>query len=112
MCHRRCMCHRSISPFLFVSRSMLRAMLPAPLCLLRPSVQHRVVPTQPEILTEVTKLLCRVCHSLSISFLELELARHPCLSAAKDWIELNPRHIGFGDKRGMTTRTLSRRSFL
>src|SRR5712692_8640709 len=72
--------------------------------------QHRVVPTEPEILTEVMKLLCRVYHS--ISFFELEVARRPCLSAAKDWIELNPRHVGFGDKRGVTTRTLSRRSFL
>src|SRR5258708_31613744 len=51
--------------------------------------QHRAVPTEPEILTEVMKLLCRVYHSLSISFFELELARHPCLSAAKDWIELH-----------------------
>src|SRR5258708_1332608 len=30
--------------------------------------QHRAVPTGPEILTEVMKLLCRVYHSLSISF--------------------------------------------
>ena len=71
--------------------------------------QHWVVPTEPEILTEVMKLLCRVYHS--ISFFELELARHPCLSAAKDWIELNPRHVGFGDKRGVAARTFVRRSF-
>src|SRR6266446_7230801 len=111
MCHRRCMCHRSISPFLFVSRSMLRAMLPAPLCLLRPSVQPRVVPTQPEILTEVMKLLCRVYHSLSISFFELELARHPCLSATKHWIELNPCHIGLGDEGPMATSAFACRGF-
>jgi hypothetical protein len=74
--------------------------------------QHCVVPTEPEILAEVMKLLCRAYHSLSSSFFELELARHACLSAAKHWIELNPGHIGFGDKRGVTTRTLSRRSFL
>ena len=71
--------------------------------------QHRVVPTEPEILTEVMKLLCRVYHS--ISFFELEVARRPCLSAAKDWIELNPRHVGFGDKRGVAARTFGRRSF-
>jgi hypothetical protein len=84
-------------------------MQPAPPRLLRPSLQHWVVPTEPEILTEVMKLLCRVYHSLSI--FELELARHPCLSAAKHWIELNPGHIGFGDKRGVAARTFGRRSF-
>ncbi len=71
--------------------------------------QHRVAPTEPEILTEVMKLLCRVYHS--ISFFELGVARRPCLSAAKDWIELNPRHVGFGDKRGVAARTFGRRSF-
>src|SRR5260370_24673594 len=52
--------------------------------------QHRVVPTEPEILTEVMKLLCPVYHSPSI-FFDLELSRHPCLSAAKNWMTLEPR---------------------
>ncbi len=70
---------------------------------------HRVVPTEPEILTEVMKLLCRVYHS--ISFFELGVARRPCLSAAKDWIELDPRHIGFGDIGDMASSTFGHRLF-
>src|SRR6266849_6105124 len=104
MRHRRCVCHHPTSPFLFVSQSMVEAMQPSSRCLLRPSVSAPGCANELEILTEAMKLLCRVYHSLSISFFELELARHPCLSAAKHWIELNPRHIGFGDKRGVTTR--------
>ena len=100
-----------LSVFLFVSESVLG------LCSLHRRAccgcrfQRRVVPTEPEILAEVMKLLCRAYDSLSISFFELELARHPCLSAAKDWIELNPRHIGFGDKRGVAASTFGHRFF-
>src|SRR6266851_2296337 len=57
------------------------------------------------------KLLCRVYHSLSISFFELELARHPCLSATKHWIELNPCHIGLGDEGPMATSAFACRGF-
>src|SRR5258708_39937862 len=73
--------------------------------------QHRVVPTEPEILTEAMKLSCRVYHSLSISFFELELARHPCLSAAKDRIELNPCHVGACDIGEMAASTFGHRLF-
>src|SRR5260370_26305489 len=111
MRHRCCMCHHSNSPFLFISQSMLGAMQPAPPCLLRPPVSAPGCANESEILTEAMELSCRVYHSLSISFFELELARHPYLSAAKHWIELNPCHIGFGDKRGVAARTFGRRSF-
>src|SRR5467141_2125564 len=111
MGHRRCMYHRSISPFLFVSRSTLGAMQPAPPCRLRPSVSapgcaNRARDSDRGYEVVVSRL------SFPFHFLfELELARHPCLSAAKDWIELDPRHVGFGDKRGVAARTFGRRSF-
>ena len=69
------------------------------------------MPTEPEILTEVIKLLFRVYDSLSMSFFELELARHACLSAAKHWIELNPGHIGFGDIGEVAASTFGQRLF-
>ena len=87
-------------------------MQPAPPCLLRPLVSTPGCANRAKDSDRGYELLCRAYDSLSMSFFELELARHACLSAAKHWIELNPGHIGFGDKRGVTTRTLSRRSFL
>ncbi len=72
--------------------------------------QRWVVPTEPEILTEVMKLLCRVYHSLPFPFLNWN-PRHPCLSVANHWIELNPGHVGFGDIGEMASRTFGHRRF-
>lgn len=86
-------------------------MQPAPLWLLPPSVSAPGCANRGRDSDRGYEV---VASRLSFPFhflFELELVRHPCLSAAKDWVELNPRHIGFGDKRGVTTRTLSRRSF-
>src|SRR6266446_2537473 len=111
MPYRCCICHRSTSPFLFVSQSILGAMQPAPPCRLRPSVS---APGCANGARDSDRGYEVVVSRLSFPFrflFELELARHPCLSVAKDWIELDPRHVGFGDKRGVAARTFGRRSF-
>ncbi len=105
------MYHRSISPFLFVSRSMLGAMQPAPPCRLRPSVS---APGCANRARDSDRGYEVVVSRLSFPFhffFELELARHACLSATKDWIELNPGHIGFGDIGEMAASTFGHRLF-
>src|SRR5258707_13682407 len=107
----RCRYHGFISPFLFFSRWIVGAMRAAPPCRLRPSVSARGCANRARDSDRGYEV---VVSRLSFPFhflFELELARHPCLSAAKDWIELDPRHFGFGDKRGVAARTFGRRSF-
>src|SRR5258708_36975953 len=111
MRHRCCMCHRSTSPFLFVSRSMLGAMQPTLPWLLPPSVSAPGCANRARGSDRGYEVVVSRLSSLSISFFELELARHPCLSAAKHWIELDPRHIGFGDIGDMASRTFGHRLF-
>jgi hypothetical protein len=92
-----------------VSQSMLGAMQPAPPCLLR-------APVSAFGCANLAKHSDRryevVLPRLSFHFLfDLELAGHPCLSAAKHRIELDPGHIGFGDVGPMAASTFARRGF-
>ena len=90
---------------------MLGAMQLAPPCLLRPSVSS---PGRANRARDSDRGYEVVVPRLSFpfhSFFELELARHPRLSAAKDWIELNPCHVGACDIGEMAASTFGHRLF-
>src|SRR5258708_7376451 len=98
-------------PFSIFSKSGWGVMHPAPPCLLRPPVS---APGCANLARDSDRGYEVVVPRLSFPFhflFDLELARHPCLSAAKHGIELDPGHIGFGDVGPMAASTFARRGF-